>query len=130
MSVRLIYLGLGLIAIAAIALGVVFGGGGDPVDLPGALRSVSPQPGDQVTRQAVVEVILEVGYAAEIHIDGFLVSDVAFVEAIGVYRWAPSPTGITITEWTPGVHTVRVVWDTVTGLPDPGEFEWSFRVMG
>jgi hypothetical protein len=51
-----------------------------------------------------------------------------FVEGTGVYRWAPSPANPTITEWSPGQHTVRVVWDKVSGFPDPGEYEWTFRV--
>jgi hypothetical protein len=46
-----------------------------------------------------------------------------------VYRWQPSPNGLYLTEWTPGTHTVRIEWDTFIGLPDPGSFEWEFRVQ-
>lgn len=128
MSYRLIYIGLGLAGLAAILFGVVFSTSGDPVELPGPLESVSPEPNSLVLPQAVVEIDLEVGYRADIYIDGFLVSDVTFVEGTGVHRWAPSPDSLTFTEWTPGEHTVHVVWDTVAGLADPGEYTWSFRV--
>jgi len=128
MSYRLIYLGLGLVAVAAIAFGIAFATEGEEIELPGPIESVSPEPGTLVPPQASVEIDLEVGYDAEIYVDGWLVSDATFVEGTGVYRWAPGPANPTINEWTPGEHTVRVVYDTVNGLPDPGEFSWSFRV--
>jgi hypothetical protein len=127
-SYRLIYVGLALVAVAAIAFGFAFGGGGEPVVLPGPIEAVSPQPGDLVPPQTVVEVDLEVGYRARIYVDGWEMVDVNFVEGTGVYRWAPSPQNPTINAWAPGEHTVRVVWDTIDGLADPGEFEWGFRV--
>jgi len=127
---RLIYIGLGALVVAVIALGVAFGGGGDPVVLPGPVEAVSPRPGDAALLQTAVEVDLAVGYTADIYVDGFLVpsSEVTFVEATGVHRWAPDPTSVYLAEWTPGEHRVRIVWDTVAGLPDRGEFTWSFRV--
>lgn len=130
MQYRLIYIGLGALAVAAVALGVAFSGEGEPIVLPGPIESVYPEPGDGVLMQSTVEVDLEVGYVAEIWVDGFLVpfSEVTFVEATGVHQWAPSPTSVYLTEWLPGEHTVRVVWNTVAGLPDTGEFEWTFRV--
>ncbi len=39
-----------------------------------------------------------------------------------------SPSSPTITEWTPGDHTVSIVYNTYTGLPDTGSFQWTFRV--
>jgi hypothetical protein len=128
MPYRLIYLGLGLIAVAVIALGIVLNRSGDEIALPEQIEAISPQPGDLVPPQATVEIDLPVGYEADIYVDGWLVPDTVFVEATGVYRWAPSAQSLTITEWSPGTHTVRVVWDTSSGLPDPGEFEWTFRV--
>ena len=131
MRYRLIYLGLGALAVAVILLGVVFGQGGDPVVLPDPVESVSPRPGDSVLRQAVIEVDMEVGYELAIFVDGFRVPDteIAFIEGTGVYRWAPTPTGLYLTEWSPGVHDVRIEWNTVSGLSDVGSFEWSFRVQ-
>ena len=128
MSYRLIYIGLGLVAIAAIALGVALGREGEELVVPDQIEAISPQPGDLVPPQATVEIDLPVGYSADIYVDGWLVLDAVFVEGTGVYRWQPSPENPTINEWTPGEHSVRVVWDKISGLPDPGEFEWSFRV--
>lgn len=131
MPYRWIYAGLALLGVAAIALGVALSPEGEPVELPAPLEAVSPRPGDAVLRQAVLEVDLAVGYVADIYVDGFLVpaSEVTFVEATGVYRWSPRPSGAYLTEWTPGVHTVRVEWTRSTGLPDVGFFEWTFRVQ-
>lgn len=128
MSYRLIYLGLGLVAIAAIAFGIVFATEGEEIVLPGPIESVSPEPGHLVPPQTSIEVDLEVGYRAEIYVDEWLVSDTTFIEGTGVYRWMPTPANPTINEWTSGEHTIRVVYDTVNGLPDPGDFSWSFRV--
>jgi hypothetical protein len=128
MSYRLIYVGLGLVALAAIALGILLSTEGEEIVLPGPVESVSPSPGDLVPPQTFIEVDLEPGYEAEIFVDDWRIEDATFVEGTGVYRWAPSPSNPSITEWTAGEHTVLVVYDTVNGLPDPGEFTWSFRV--
>lgn len=128
MPYRFIYIGLGLVAIAVIAFGIAFSDGGEPVVLPEPVEAVFPEPGDLVPFQTSVEVDLKTGYGATIYIDGWLVQDADFVEGTGTYRWSPTPTNPTINEWTPGEHTVRIVYDTVTGLPDTGEFEWTFRV--
>ena len=128
MPYRLIYIGLGLVGVAAIALGLVFSTDGEAADLPESLESVSPQPGDLVPPQTTLEIDLEVGYAATILVDGWPISDATFVEATGVYRWTPSPSSPTIQQWTPGEHTVSITWDTYTGLPNPGSYQWSFRV--
>lgn len=128
---RFIYIGLGALAVAVVALGFAFGGGGDPVELPDPVESVFPLPGDAVLMQSFVEVDMEVGYTLDIYIDGFLVpnEEVEFVEGTGVHRWSPSPASLYLDSWTPGEHTVRIVWDTVAGLPDRGEFIWTFRVQ-
>ena len=131
MPYRWIYAGLALAAVAVIALGVALSPEGEPVELPAPLEAVSPRPGDAVLRQAVLEVDLDVGYVADIYVDGFLVppDEIDFVEATGVYRWAPRPGGTYLTEWTPGTHTVQVEWTRSTGLPDVGSFQWTFRVQ-
>lgn len=128
MPYRLIYIGLGLIGLAAIALGIAFSSEGDPAPLPEPLEAVSPEPNSMVPLQAMLEIDLPNGYEAQIWIDGWPINNASFIEATGVYRWAPGPTDPVITEWSPGEHTVRVVWDTYTGYPDPGSFEWVFRV--
>ena len=129
MPYRLIYIGLGLVGVAAIALGFVFSANGESTALPEALESVSPEPGDLVPPQAALVIDFQVGYVAEILVDGWPITDNAtFVEATGVYRWVPSPSSPTIQAWTPGEHTVSIRWETYTGLPNPGSYEWSFRV--
>ncbi len=128
MPYRLIYVGLALVAVAAVAFGLVLATDGEEVALPAPIEQVSPAPGDMVPPQAILEIDLEVGYEAEISVDGWPINDAQFVEATGVYRWSPSPSHPTINEWTPGDHTVTVVYNTYTGLPDIGTFEWTFRV--
>ncbi len=128
MPYRLIYIGLGLVGIAAIALGIALSTDGEETVLEEPLEAVSPQPGALVPPQTSIEIDLEVGYEAAIFVDGFPINNATFVEATGVYRWAPTPADPVISEWTSGEHTVRVAWDTYTGLPDPGSFEWTFRV--
>ena len=139
MPYRLIYIGLGLVAVAAIALGVALAPEGEEVVIPEQIEAIYPAPGDMVPPQAPIEVDLQAGYEAQISVDGWPLtaspvgpdanpSDASFDEATGVYRWAPGPDHPTITEWTPGEHTITVVWNTLTGLPDTGSFEWTYRV--
>ena len=130
MPYRLIYMGLGLLGLAAVLLGFAFSTEGESADLPEVLEAISPQPGDIVPQQTGLEIDLPVGYEAEIYVDGWPISDARFVEATGVYKWAPSPSSPTIQEWRPGPHTVRIVWDTYSGLPDRGSYQWTFRVSG
>ncbi|HKZ24209.1 MAG TPA: hypothetical protein VJ398_00275 [Acidimicrobiia bacterium] len=131
MPYRFIYLGLGLLVVATIALGVAFGGGAEPDELPAPIERLSPAPGDAVLAQALIEIDLVAGYRAEVFVDGFKVpdSEMVFVEATGVHTWAPSATGSYLTEWTPGTHKVLIRWTTLAGLPDTGQFEWTFRVQ-
>jgi hypothetical protein len=128
---RLIYAGLGLVAIAAVALAIAFGGGGESTVLPEVVEAVIPSPGDAALGQAIVEVDLQPGFVAQIFIDGFPVpaSEVAFVEATGLHRWQPAPDSLIFDRWSPGEHEVRIVWDRIAGLPQPGEFTWTFRVQ-
>lgn len=141
-SDRAIYFGLAMALVAVVALGVAFGSpsGGDG-GRPGVLETVLPSPGSQAQQLARMEVALPVGYAASLWIDfrgtadnsanWFRVpsAEIVLVEATGVYSWQPGP-GQIIERWEPGNQRVRVTWDTTTGLPDPGEYEWSFRVSG
>jgi hypothetical protein len=128
MPYRLIYIGLGLVGVAAVILGLVFAVDGEETALPEPLESVSPLPGDLVPPQTAIEFDLPVGYAATIVVDGWPITDATFVEGTGVYRWAPSPSHPTIQIWTPGQHIVEITWDTYAGLPDPGRFSWTIRV--
>lgn len=124
----MIYIGLALVGIAAIALGIAFSSEGEAIELPEPLEAVYPEPNSLVPVQTTVEVDLPNGYEAVLVVDGWPITNVDFVEATGVVSWAPSPNDPAIQAWSPGEHTVEVVWDTYSGLPDPGSFEWSFRV--
>ena len=53
---------------------------------------------------------------------------VGFVAGIIARFLSPGPNNPIVNEWTPGEHTVKVVWDTIDGLADPGEYEWTFRI--
>lgn len=128
MPYRFIYAGLALVGVAAVIFGVVLAREGDAIELPGPIEAISPEPGSQVPVQTPIEIDLEVGYLANIWVDGWPVANATFVEPTGVYRWSPGPTSPSITEWTAGEHSVRIVWNTYTGLPDTGTFEWTFRV--
>jgi hypothetical protein len=128
MPYRLIYLGLGLVAVAAVIFGVLLSREGEVPELPDALESISPQPGDLVPPQTAIEIDLPVGYQARIVVDGWPIDDAVFVEATGVYSWAPTANHPTIQSWSPGEHVVEITWDTYSGLPDPGSFQWTFRV--
>ena len=99
MPYRLIYLGLGLVAVAAIVFGIVFSTEGESAALPDPVESISPQPGDLVPPQSFVEVDMEVGYDADIYVDGWLMDDATYVEGTGVYRWAPGPNNPVGTVW-------------------------------
>lgn len=128
---RLVYLGLALVAVAAVVLGIAFGGTGEPAPLPAPIEGLDPAPDDATLAQAILEIDLAAGYRADIFIDGFLVppAEVVYVEATGVHRWQPVTDSLVFDRWTPGEHMVRIVWDTLTGLPSPGEFTWTFRVQ-
>lgn len=139
MPYRYIYLGLGLFGLAAVIFALVLAPDGEAVELPGPIEAVSPAPGSQVPVQTAIEIDLEVGYEATIWVDGWPIqvernepganpANALLTEATGVIRWSPSPAHPNVQEWAPGEHTVRVVYNTYTGLPDTGSFEWSFRV--
>ena len=131
MPYRYVYVGLACLVVAAIAFGIAFGRSGEPAPLPPPIEAISPESNTTVLRQAYVEVDLEPGYRAQIYINGFLVPDqeVTFVESTGVHRWQPSATSLILDQWLPGQHEIRLVWDTIIGLPAPGEFTWTFRVQ-
>jgi hypothetical protein len=127
---RLTYLLLG-IALALVAIGaIVFAPSGKSVDLPDVLQGYSPKDNSTVLRQIGVEIDLPVDYAITLVVDGVTIpsDEIHFIPETGVFTWRPDSTTI-IPEWTPGIHTVWVRWDRSTGLPDPGEWIWSFRVQ-
>ncbi len=141
-SYRAIYFGLTMALIAVVAFGIAFGSpDGGTSGLPEPLEAVDPPSGSQTHQLARIEVDVPVGYEADLWIDfrgnadnsanWFRVpaDEVTVVEPTGVYSWQPGP-GKILENWEPGTQRVRVTWDTTTGLPDPGGYDWSFRISG
>src|SRR5210317_36323 len=95
--------------------------------LPNSIENIYPLPYDQVPQQASLEIDLPVGYQLTLIVDNYIIpqSEIQYAEATGVYIWRPGP-GKTFETWNPGKHTVRISWDTITGLPDFDEYEWEF----
>lgn len=126
---RRIYLALGVSLVFVVALGIAFGapdrvGAGRPQQI----EAISPEPGETVLRQTGIVVDVPAGYAIDLFVDGLLIpaDELFFVEGTGVYRWDPGP-GKAITELSSGQHEVLVRWRTLSGLPDVGEYTWTFR---
>ena len=131
MQYRLVYVGLGALLVAVVALGIAFAPEGEVAEIPAPIESVFPAPNSSVIRQATIEVDLEVGYEATIVVDGFPIppNELTLVDATGVYRWAPGPLSTIMPDWQPGEHTVEVRWTRVVDAPLTGEFSWTFRVQ-
>lgn len=127
---RALFLLLGAAGLAVVVVAFLYGSPErEREPLSDVLEAVSPQPGSQVPRQTAVEVDLPVGYRLEMFADGFRVppSEVRFVEGTGVHSWSPSASSAI--QWGPGEHQVLVRWERLSGLPDVGEYSWSFRVF-
>ena len=121
---------LGL-ALAAVVVGaVVFAPSGRESVTPDTLESYSPADRSTVLRQIGIEIDLPVNYAIDLVVDGIPIPDgeINVMEETGKFTWRPGSTTV-IPEWTVGIHTVWVRWDRISGLPDPGEWIWSFRVQ-
>ena len=128
MNYRLVYIGLGLALVAVVALGIALSRSGEGSPLPEVVEAVRPVPGSQVPRQARLEVDMIGGYDVEIFVDDIRLPDneVLVVAATGLYAWQPGPDRL-FEAWNRGIHTVRIIWNTTTGIPDTGEYSWTFR---
>ncbi len=127
---RITYTLLGL-ALAAVAIGsVIFAPSGGLADPPETLESYAPAADATVLRQIGVEVDLPANYGIVLVVDGVTIpeSEIDATKETGRFTWRPGSTTI-IPDWSPGFHTVWVRWDRITGLPDPGEWIWTFRVQ-
>jgi len=128
---RIVYLVLAAALTTLVTVTFLIAPEGDEEVLPEPLRMVRPLPGDIVTRQAEVEIGLPVGYSIELYVDGRRVPghEIVAREPTGRFSWKPAPGGW-MERWEAGERTLRLVWDRTTGgRPDPGEFEWRFRVQ-
>ena len=128
---RLIYGALSAALLAVIVIAFVFGSPeGEDIGLPEQIEAIRPVPQETVLRQAQIEVDMQVGYEVEIWVDDVQLpaQEILFVEGTAVFSWAPGIDRL-FTEWTRGEHTATVKWRSVTGLPDVGEYTWTFRVF-
>ena len=127
---RAVFVGLSLALVTVVALGIAFGSPDRPgPERPPQIEAVSPAPGETVVRQTRIEVDLLTGYTIDLFVDGFLIpiEELFFVEGTGVYSWQPGSDRV-ITGLSPGHHEVLIRWRTLSGLPDEGEYSWTFRV--
>lgn len=136
---RLVYGALGALLLAVILIAVALNRGiEDNPGRPDIIENLQPAPGSLVPPQTGVIVDLPNEYEIELFIEVFTADGAAWVRipdneinttlaAAGTYSWKPDPSHF-IQEWLPGNQRMRVRWDTLSGVPDPGEYIWSFRV--
>ncbi len=127
---RIIFTLLGL-ALAAVAFAAIaFAPTGNPENVPAVVESYSPLNNATVLRQIDIDIDLPVNYEIQLVVDGITIpaDEIDVIPETGMFSWRPDETTI-IPEFTPGIHTVWVRWNRTTGLPDPGEWTWSFRVQ-
>ena len=138
---RLVLLGLAMLLMGVIGIGwALTSATSSEAGRPEVIEDLQPEPDSQVPRQTSIEVDVPVDYQVEIWIDfrgsGDLSanwvrvpeSEIVVIEATGQYSWRPSAQSSLLNEWEPGPQRVRIVWDTRVGVPDPGQYEFSFRV--
>lgn len=126
--VLLTLLGVALALVVVIA--VVITPGGEPTPLPEAIESISPTDGATVLRPTQLVIDMQVDYTIELFVDGTPIppDEIDFMEATGRHVWTPGD-GKVFTDWPVGATSVFISWDRVQGLPDPGEYRWTFRVQ-
>ncbi|MGI9572312.1 MAG: hypothetical protein ACR2L5_03195 [Candidatus Actinomarinaceae bacterium] len=127
---RLIFLSLFLLLGITISLGVNFYQNNDEtIELPTVIEGISPLPNYQVPQQTSIEINLPVDYEIVLIVNNYIIpsSEILNVEATGVFEWKPGPNK-TFETWKAGEQNIRVTWSKVVGLPDVGEFSWTFYI--
>lgn len=126
---RLVIIGGLALALAFFAAAVlVYVNSPDPNGLPVAIQSVSPEPGDEVLRQADVTVDLAVGYTAELMINGIPIpeSELFRVPALNQLTYGPSQLNTIQTLLADrNCATVRY-WLIAGSEADAASFDWCF----
>lgn len=127
---RLTFALLGLALAAVVVFAVLVSPTGRVTPLPPAIDSIEPQNDAVVLRQTDLVIDMAVGYRIELVVDGELIpeSELDITEATGVHVWRPGP-GRTFTEWVPGIHTIQVDYERLTGSADVGTVRWVFRAQ-
>ena len=125
---RLIILSLTVLLSLTIYFGISFSqNNNETKELPSVIENISPLPNDQVPQQASLEIDLPVGYELTLIVDNYIIptSEILYIEGTGVYVWKPG-LNKTFEVWNPGNHEITITWSMVIGLPDVGEFSWTF----
>tara|TARA_X000000368_G_scaffold328694_1_gene265749 strand:- start:1213 stop:1617 length:405 start_codon:yes stop_codon:yes gene_type:complete len=125
---RLIILSLTALLSLTIYFGISFyQNNNETKELPSVIENISPLPNDQVPQQASLEIDLPVGYELTLIVDNYIIptSEILYIEGTGVYVWKPG-LNKTFEVWNPGNHEITITWSRVIGLPDVGEFSWTF----
>tara|TARA_B100000965_G_scaffold294427_1_gene252387 strand:- start:1715 stop:2119 length:405 start_codon:yes stop_codon:yes gene_type:complete len=125
---RLIILSLTVLLSLTIYFGISFSqNNNETKELPSVIENISPLPNDQVPQQASLEIDLPVGYELTLIVDNYIIptSEILYIEGTGVYVWKPG-LNKTFEVWNPGNHEITITWSRVIGLPDVGEFSWTF----
>ena len=127
---RLIYTALGLALVAVVALAFALSPRGEPLELPEPVEAISPRPNETVFRTSPIAVNMAPNYGIDLYIDDIPIpaTEILVRPQTGDYVWGPGPASL-IEEWTPGLHTARITWNTLSGLPDVGEYIWTFRIQ-
>ena len=127
---RLLYAGLGSALVAVIGFTIAFSPSGDESTLPEVVERIFPLPNDAVIGQTAIEIDMAVGYQIVLFVDGFRIAPAEIGVQTGTNRfsWQPAP-GRFLESWEPGTHEIRLEWDRAVGIPDPGEYRWTFRVQ-
>ena len=125
---RLIILSLTALLSLTIYFGISFyQNNNETKELPSVIENISPLPNDQVPQQASLEIDLPVGYELTLVVDNYIIpsSEILYIEGTGVYVWKPG-LNKTFEVWNPGNHEITITWSRIIGLPDVGEFTWTF----
>ena len=99
---------------------------GRPEGLPTAIVSFSPGPGDRVLRQIEINVELQPIYTGTLIVDGFEVTPKYAKAQLNIVSFQAGPN-TEITEFSPGVHSVRLVYWRQTETRDNSQsYFWEF----
>lgn len=127
---RMAFLTLGIALIGVIVFAVVLSPDAAEFELPPAIEAIAPADGATVLRQTDLVIDMAIGYEIEVFVDGRLIppDEITFVEGTAVRTWVPT-AGESGNEWAPGLHSVLVRYDRVSGGVDIGELRWVFTAQ-
>lgn len=127
---RLVIIGGLAAAIAVFAAAVlIYANNPDPNGLPVAIQSVSPQPNDEVLRQADITVDLAVGYTAELTINGIPIPEEELFRVPALNQLTYEPGSLkTIQTLLPDRNCATVTYWLIAGSQaDANSYDWCFE---